>query len=448
MPARLPLFRTLSALLTLSAFSACAQDAATRIQTTDTPSQPAPSAVVTRGPYLQSASPHGIVIRWRTAVPVIGRVSLGEAPARLLREITGTAPTGEHELAIDGLKPSTTYFYRIGVAGSADSSDEPVAFRTPPAPGATDPARIWVLGDAGMADANQRSVRDAFAQWSEGRLPDFVLQLGDNAYNDGTDAEFQRALFEMYPEWLKRVPFWSCLGNHETDQSTEFVDTYPYFQQHTFPTRGECGGVPSGAEHFYSFDYGNVHVISLDSTTADRSPTGRMATWLQADLAATRADWVLCIFHHPPYTRGSHDSDHEKPLVEMRENILPLLEAGGVDLVLSGHSHCYERSTLLNGHYGPSKSFSAANQLNAGDGREGGGGPYVKPAGRVSHGGTVYVVAGSAGKLSGGQLNHPAHLISLNRLGSLVIDVQGKRLDARFLRETGAIDDHFTILKQ
>jgi 3',5'-cyclic AMP phosphodiesterase CpdA len=64
-----------------------------------------------------------------------------------------------------------------------------------------------------------------------------------------------------------------------------------------------------------------------------------MLSWLEADLANTLQPWIIAFWHHPPYSRGSHDSDFEIELLEMRENALPLLEAGGVDLVLCGHSH-------------------------------------------------------------------------------------------------------------
>ncbi|HEX2749360.1 MAG TPA: metallophosphoesterase, partial [Verrucomicrobiales bacterium] len=279
--------------------------------------------------------------------------------------------------------------------------------------------------------------------------PDFTLQLGDNAYNAGTDTEFQGAVFDMYSAMLRKTTFWSCLGNHETDQATAFVDTYPYFNVYTFPTAGECGGVASGTEHYYSFDYGNVHVISLDSMTASRSSTGAMATWLQADLASTTATWIICIFHHPPYTKGSHNSDSETELIQMRQNFNPILEAGGVDLVLNGHSHCYERSYLLDGHYGSSGTLTASMKLDAGSGRPSGTGAYTKPlTGPRDHFGTVYSVAGSSGQISGGSLNHPAYFISLNNLGSLVLDVNGPRLDATFLRENGSIPDTYTIFKQ
>jgi hypothetical protein len=85
---------------------------------------------------------------------------------------------------------------------------------------------------------------------------------------------------------------------------------------------------------------------------------------------------------------------------------------------------------------------------DSGSGRPSGTGAYAKPSSGIApHEGAVYAVAGSSGQASGGTLNHPAMFISLNQLGSMVLDVDGNRLDAKFLRETGAVDDSFTILK-
>jgi hypothetical protein len=132
----------------------------------------------------------------------------------------------------------------------------------------------------------------------------------------------------------------------------------------------------------------------------------------------------------------------------MRQRALPLLENGGVDLVLTGHSHSYERSFLLDKHYGASTTLTSDMILNAGNGRTDGDGAYIKPrSGPASHQGTVYVVAGSSGKTSGGPLNHPAMYLSLNVLGSLVLDFTSGRADATFLDRTGKPRDYFTLVK-
>ncbi|MDB6138151.1 MAG: hypothetical protein JWO94_1223, partial [Verrucomicrobiaceae bacterium] len=407
------------------------------------------SGMLTRGPYLQKASPTAMTVRWRSSLSVIGRVRYGPSAANLTASVDEAAATTEHEIRLTGLLAANTYFYSVGSAADTLLGDATTSFTTPPVAGPAVPTRVWVLGDAGTSSASQSAVRDAFYNWTGSRTPDMVLQLGDNAYNSGLDSEFQTAVFDMYSAMLRKAPFWSCLGNHETNQATTFVDTYPYFNIYSFPTGGECGGVASGTEHYYSWDYGNIHFISLDSMTGGRSSTGAQATWLTNDLASTTATWIVCIFHHPPYTKGSHNSDTETELIEMRQNILPILEKGGVDLVLSGHSHCYERSYLLDGHYGLSTTFTPSMKKNAGNGRIGGGGAYIKPlTGPRDHFGTVYCVTGSAGQISGGSLNHPAHLISLNNLGSTVLDINGSRLDLTFLRENSTTPDTFTMIKK
>jgi hypothetical protein len=177
-----------------------------------------------------------------------------------------------------------------------------------------------------------------------------------------------------------------------------------------------------------------------------------MLSWLRADLANTTADWVIAYWHHPPYSKGSHDSDDPADsggrLKEMRENVLPILDSFGVDLVLGGHSHSYERSYLLDGHYGVSTTLTAQMKVDAGDGRTAGDGGYAKrDRGMTPHAGAVYVVAGSSGWIGGGTLDHPVMVSSLNELGSLIIDISGDRLDARFLDDLGRIRDAFTLQK-
>jgi hypothetical protein len=131
---------------------------------------------------------------------------------------------------------------------------------------------------------------------------------------------------------------------------------------------------------------------------------------------------------------------------EVRENILPILEAAAVDLVLSGHSHMYERSHLMDCHYGESSEFSDSNIVSAGI--NGQYKEYRKPENNIAHSGAVYVVAGSASKVDHGPLDHPAMVVSLEEAGSLIIDIDGNRLTSRFINEEGEVRDEFSIQKQ
>lgn len=408
------------------------------------------AVTLTRGPYLQNGSHTNTTVRWRTGGNVIGRVRYGTNLASLDLLAEEVTSTNEHEIKLTSLLSDTKYYYSVGTAMTTlAGSNVNHFFVTAPVPGTPKATRIWVLGDAGTKNINQVNVRNGYETFTGARHTDLWLMLGDNAYDTGTDAEFQSAVFNMYTNMLRKSVLWSTLGNHETAQSTAFVDTYPYFKIFTLPRNGEAGGVASGTEHYYSFDYGNIHFICLDSMTASRATNGVMFQWLTNDLANVTADWSIAFWHHPPYTKGSHNSDTEIELIQMRQVFLPVLEAAGVDLVLSGHSHCYERSYLLDKHYGLSTAMNATNKLDAGSGRADASGAYKKPeGGLIPHQGAIYIVAGSSGQISGGTLNHPAMFVSLNQLGSLVLDIDGKRLDAKFIRENGLTNDYFTILKQ
>lgn len=368
--------------------------------------------MITRGTYLQNGSHTNITLQWRTDVATDGVARYGTTLANLEWVLGDATGRTNHALTLTALRPDTTYLYSVGTSTTTLAGpDANHFFVTAPLPGTSKPTRIWVLGDSGTGDTNAVRVRDAY-ETNSARHTDLWLMLGDNAYPDGTDADYQAALFRIFTNMLPKSVLWPTLGNHDTDGLTAFWYNHPYFDIFTLPQHGEAGGIPSGTEHFFSFDYGNIHFICLDSMTADRSTNGPMYAWLTNDLARVTADWLIAYWHHPPYSKGSHNSDVEPPSVEMRRVFLPLLEQAGVDLVLTGHSHSYERSFLLDRHYGSSSTLDATNKLDGGSGRLDGTGPYRKPQGRTSHQGTVYVVAGCSAELQVGPLNHPAMFIA------------------------------------
>jgi hypothetical protein len=407
---------------------------------------------VIRGPYLQSMSATSVVLRWRTNAATDTRAWWGASPATLDQSAVEAGSTTEHAILVSGLAPGTRHHYAVGSsAGALAGGDPQHAFVTPPLAGTRLPFRAWVLGDSGTKNADAAAVRDAFDALaaSESRPADLAIMLGDNAYDSGTDVEYQAAVFDMYGAQLRTAPLWATFGNHDAMNADSTTQSGVYYDAFTFPAAGECGGVPSGTEAWYSFDWANVHFVCLDSQDSDRSAGGLMMDWLRSDLAAARQDWIVAYWHHPPYTKGSHDSDTEVRHVEMRAEALPLLETAGVDLVLAGHSHSYERSYLIDGHYGLSTTFGPANVKDGGSGDEAVDGPYRKPtAGLAPHEGAVFAVAGSSGKIEDdGPLDHPAMHVSLLELGSIVLDFDGLRLRARMVDDAGAWRDAFTIVK-
>ena len=402
-----------------------------------------------RAPYLQMQSPEGITIRWQSAEPVKGVVRYGLAPESLDMTVTGKRADEVHEVRITGLKPDTRYWYSVGSSEKVAYGGAEYWFRTAPEPGSPRPLRIWVQGDPGRALPTTLAGRDAVFKWIEAHprhgLPalDLWFTTGDNAYRFGRNSEFQKHLFDVYPEQLRNIPYWPVHGNHDARR-------WAFYNIFTFPENAEAGGVPSGDEHFFSFDYGQVHFVFLDSHATDRSPEGDMLNWLRKDLAANRQPWLIALLHHPPYSKGSHDSDdpgdsHGR-MIEMRENALPILEGAGVDLVLSGHSHVYERSYPLACHYGFSDSLKPSMIQDRGMGNP--EVPYRKPAGLTPHGGTIYNVVGSSAYADKGPLDHPVMAVSERELGSLLLDIDGNTLAARFITPKGEVLDHYRIVKE
>ena len=403
-----------------------------------------------RGPYLQLGTRDSIVVRWRTELVADSRVLCGPDPLTLSPCAESLTLVTEHELQLSGLLPATTYFYAIGTTTEVlAGGDADHFFVTSPNQATAAPTRIWVLGDSGTGTVDQLNVRDTYYTYTGSTHTNLWLMLGDNAYDNGFDFEFQTRLFDVYPDMLRKSVLWPTLGNHDGATASSATGSGPYYDSFTLPTAAEAGGLGSGTEAYYSFDYGTIHFIVLDSHGSDRLTGGAMMTWLAADVAATTGDWTIAFWHHPPYSKGGHDSDSEIELVEMRENAIPILDDNGADLTLAGHSHDLERSFLIEGHYGDSLTFVPGMKVNGGDGRTDGDGAYTKPVfGPGPNMGMVHMVAGTSGHITAGEsLDHPAMFISMERLGSLVLDIFGNRLDATFIDDSGVVQDYYTIIK-
>ena len=404
------------------------------------------AAALKRGPYLQNGSTTAVTVRWRTDVNTETVVHYGTSAGNLSQRIANLTKRTEHEVRITGLQPDTKYFYSVGDADQTLEDGTDCFFIT--APTGAKPTRVWLLGDPGTGTIEQKQVRDAYYKFTGSRHTDLWLMDGDNAMNNGNDWEYTSKLFAVYPDMLKKSVLWTAYGNHDAGCSDALTQTGPYFEQHTFPKNGEAGGVPSGSEAYYSFDYGNIHFVILDTSESSRLMGSPQLQWLEKDLAANKKDWTIVIFHHPIYTRGTEHSDKLINMREARQNMAPVMEAHGVDLVVSGHAHCYQRSCFLNGHYGMSSTFDKETMVvQKGNGRIGGDGAYLKDMSEKAFSGTVYLVAGASGKVGGDAVNHPVMLSSMSVLGSLVMDFNGPQLDVQYIDRAGARRDHFTIKK-
>jgi len=437
---------------------------------------------VTRGPYLQRPNDNSIYIMWSTDSNTDSKVWYGTDSTNLTQTAAVSGNVKRHEVQLTGLTADTKYYYKIGNAAGQFVSTNEQSFKTYPAANAVNPkTRIWVTGDfgTGVTYSNQTpseevKVKQAYEHFVGNNPADAWLWLGDNAYNDGTEQQYQDNVFDVpgYSDIFNKLPFWASPGNHDYhevwDNASLFGIRYlpfvsfsshdgPYYDIINAPKNAECGGVPSNHELFYSFDHGDVHFISLNTEICEWSnyfsEGTEMLDWLEDDLAQNTKRFTIVFFHHPPYTKGSHDSDTEGQLQVMRTYFNPVFEENSVDLVLAGHSHVYERSFLIKDHTGIASSFSTNQHVVDGSsGSLSAGTPYIKDTLNSTNDGTVYAVVGNSGKSSSGAaINHPAMYHSegngVNTCGSMIIDVYKNTLTAQYLRSDTTISDEFSIVK-
>ncbi len=403
---------------------------------------------IVRGPYLQIATPNSMTVCWRTSVPDISKVYYGTTQS-YTDSVFDQALVTDHFTKISGLLPNTKYYYAVCSGSEILRDGAEQYFITPPLTGTSMRTRIWTMGDMGIGSHEQNQVRDAYYNYMGGDYTNLFLALGDNAYTSGTDEEYSNNFFtNHYEDLLAKTVVYSTCGNHDYYSAWGSNQTGPYYDIFNFPKNGEAGGVPSGNEAYYSFNYANIHFISLESNIDSFGMTNlnQMATWLLSDLANNTLTWTIVIFHCAPYSMGYHNTDVSDNGIYMRENIVPILESYNVDLVLSGHAHDYERTFLLKGHFGMSSTFNSSFIKDAGSGAL----PDYYDKRQLTDSGTVYCVVGCGSDLEpvSSGWPHPAMYVAYDNVyGSMAISVNGDTLDADFIDKNGAIRDNFTIIK-
>lgn len=391
-------------------------------------------AQVTRQPYLQMVTPNSIVIRWDTQTSDIGTVNYGVSPTSLTNSQSESAAKTKHEVTIAGLSPKQTWYYSV-TGPSGGSPDQ--YFVTAPTAGSAQSTRIWVVSDFGQSNSTSDDTRrsQTVGFWKSFNNndvhADVMLSLGDQSEQD-TEAQLQANYFNQLQDVLKSTPLFTVAGNHEdTDGEINYKADF------TLPTSGEAGGYPSGTEDYYSFNFANIHFVAL-TVENNVSISGAQKTWLQNDLANNKSDWLIAYMHRPMHSAGYHPTDGSSTALAQKANWLPLLEAAGVDLILSGHNHVYERSYLLDNLTGNSTSITPANKIDTALGRIGVDHAYQKEPGRP-HQGEIFISCQGAGTANDPKyLTVPLNFTPIvfkqsNNEGSLVIDVNSNRMDVKFI---------------
>jgi hypothetical protein len=356
-----------------------------------------------------------MAVSWSTAAGVaapVVEIGVDGTFGRTVAPETRSAPgvgTVYHHAVVGGLDPGETYTYRIRHDGG-----DPVAgtFTTAPA-NPNVGFRFATFGDMGVSEgakANLEHIRRA--------QPAFCFVVGDLCYADlsgGTSALsvlphdpgiWDRWFTQIQPS-AASVPWMSTVGNHEMERDAGDLGYRGYLARFALPANGV---VPSGftaADRVtYWFRYGNVAFVALDGNDAsyeiDRNHDylGRdQDAWLDATLAALRADtgvdFIVVGFHNCMYCSNLfHGSDGGN-----RRRWESILERHGVDLVVNGHNHSYERTHPLRG---------GAPVAEAGNGST-----------VDSSKGTTYLTAGGAGQAEYPTSAHPVSYVVAERVPGL-----------------------------
>ena len=186
--------------------------------------------------------------------------------------------------------------------------------------------RFAIIGDTGSGTEKQQQVANMMIRYRQAFDFEFVLMLGDNLYGGESPKDYRTKFENVYKKLLDaKIKFYAALGNHDTSNQRFYND---------FNMNGN---------EYYRFKKGEVAFYSLNSNYMDK----RQVKWLEDELAKDTSKWKICFLHHPPYSSGKkHGSD-----TELREVVEPIFMKYGVNIVLAGHEHFYERLKPQKGIY-------------------------------------------------------------------------------------------------
>lgn len=324
-----------------------------------------------RYPYLQSASASQIKVLWATNSTATGKLKYKKLTGKNWSSISSKTKTykatqtklaknfTQHEVVLNSLSPGTNYVYSIFQKDKVLARNVP--FKTMPA--SSSPVNFIVLGDSGTQYSQPREVRDAIIKKNQkGNLQyphDFIIGVGDLAYYGGSYSEFNSRFFDQLSgkrdrkdglnSILATRPFFGSLGNHEyaDDDSGATLPT-GYLESFSLPV---MPGIPAkDAERYYSFDSGDAHFVIIDSMkfAGRKIRLSKMLSWLDSDLGKSKKKWKLVFFHHSIFSHGPHGTWGDMSENQlMKAKMVPIFQDHGVQLVMFGHDHFYQRSKPL-----------------------------------------------------------------------------------------------------
>ncbi len=294
----------------------------------------ADGAVIARFPYLQQVTTTSAIVGWTTSAPQGEHVDVtrpdGTPVTTAFTSVDEAALKSDDDVQmwaeISGLEPDTIYCYTVGNGTLLQTR---TGFRTAPTADNPAPVRFLAFGDSGGGGSDQKALLEQMYEVPYG----LMIHTGDIAYDNGELGEFEANVFGVYQDLFRNIPFYPAAGNHEYNHSASAA---PFRSVFNLP------GGEDNARKWYSFDWGRIHFAALDTEASYAT----QAAWLDEDLSATTLPWKIVYLHRPPYSNGEHGSD-----TSLRSALAPVLEKHGVQLVLAGHDHNYERVLPQNGTF-------------------------------------------------------------------------------------------------
>lgn len=208
-------------------------------------------------------------------------------------------------------------------AGSRVAATEPVTLTLPLKEGST---RFMAVGDTGTGGREQNELAGVMVRYWQAFPFEFALMMGDNMYGGEKAADYKAKFEDVYkPLLAQKVKFYASLGNH--DESNQRF--YEHFNMN--------------GEEYYQFKKGDVSFYALNSNYMDK----KQLAWLEEKLKGDTSDWKVAFFHHPPYSSGGKHGSSSS----LREVVEPIFVKYGVNVVLAGHEHFYERVKPQKGIY-------------------------------------------------------------------------------------------------
>lgn len=298
---------------------------------------PGDASRITRGPYLQPGPAGGVSIVWYTETPTVAHLQWRPEGGLWEDAFEGGEPTTRHEVSLTELREATPYSYRIMDANlplATVSAESQFSFRTPQ-PGLL---KFAAFGDSGAATVHQRTITQSILR--ESPPVDMVLLTGDVIYPAGSDSDYNEKFFAPYAPLLSRVPFYSAIGNHDYESE----GGAPYLRVFSLPRNGPAALVP---ETVYAFERDGVLFTVHDSNLSRAQMREYVVPWHLATVRASRSRFRIAALHHSPYSSAMNSIT--TTCANVREVVAPLFTGSGIDLVLGGHDHAYERSRPVDG---------------------------------------------------------------------------------------------------